>query len=322
MTVCLTEPRRILRHGTCSSNNHTLSPLQEFRPVVDATSNVTYRNGACAVCNNVTRFTYWNLETSCRPSITNNTKNVIDYLKDHDCEWNYSAPSGIYDICVLKKGYYPAKPGILSVICDLCDSYAMVFSFQNKQHRNPHCVLCNPITDPHVDKGILPVPALKILFRFTLRMELATQAALPDTREKNSANKSDTQPERNATKQAKDTQPERNATKPAKDEAQRFITAVGFGVSIFSLMVLIVIYVLLKELRNLPGKQIINLASAFVFYQTVFLFAAQTSIKAVCMAVAVLLHYFLMVSFMWMAVIAHDLAKTFTSTGKFITDNK
>ena len=96
-----------------------------------------------------------------------------------------------------------------------------------------------------------------------------------------------------------------------------YITFVGTSLSIISLCFLLSVYLSFKELRNLPGKCLINLSLALLCYQSVFLGAAKsTEVDPLCKAVAIFLHFFILVAFSWMSVMAFDTASTFTVQGK------
>ncbi|XP_078373665.1 uncharacterized protein LOC144657232 isoform X1 [Oculina patagonica] len=94
----------------------------------------------------------------------------------------------------------------------------------------------------------------------------------------------------------------------------RIITSIGCIVSMVSLVLLLITYILFAELRNLPGKIIINLALSLLLYQSVFFSAVKADNQDTCLAVAVLLHFFVLSSFTWMNVMAYDVHRIFTPT--------
>ena len=96
----------------------------------------------------------------------------------------------------------------------------------------------------------------------------------------------------------------------------QIITYTGCSVSVLSLLILLVVYSAFKELRTLPGKNLINLSFAMVFYHIFLFVTGLRNIQALCTAIAILLHYFLLCSFAWMSVMAFDVAKTFVFHGK------
>ena len=96
----------------------------------------------------------------------------------------------------------------------------------------------------------------------------------------------------------------------------QIITYTGCSVSVLSLLILLVVYCAFKELRTLPGKNLINLSFAMIFYHIFLFVAGLRNIQLLCTAIAILLHYFLLCSFAWMGVMAFDVAKTFVFHGK------
>ena len=95
-----------------------------------------------------------------------------------------------------------------------------------------------------------------------------------------------------------------------------YVTFVGTSLSIITLCFLLSIYLSFKELRNLPGKCLISLSLALLCYQSIFLGAAKsTEINALCKAVAIFLHFFVLAAFSWMSVMAFDSGNTFTVKG-------
>ena len=95
-----------------------------------------------------------------------------------------------------------------------------------------------------------------------------------------------------------------------------YITLTGTLLSIISLCFLLCVYLCFKELRNLPGKCLISLSVALLFYQGFFLGTKRSrEMATLCKAVAIFLHLFLLAAFSWMSVMAFDTASTFTVKG-------
>ena len=95
----------------------------------------------------------------------------------------------------------------------------------------------------------------------------------------------------------------------------QILTYTGCAISMISLVFLLGIYIALPELRTLPGKNLISLSCVMLFYHIFFLLTGQTDKPNICMAISVLLHYFLLSSFCWMGVMAFDVQKTFGAKG-------
>ena len=96
---------------------------------------------------------------------------------------------------------------------------------------------------------------------------------------------------------------------------RQIITCIGCTISMIALLLLLGIYIALAELRTLPGKNFMSLSCAMLSYHVFFLLTGHTDRPHFCMAVSVLLHYFLLSSFCWMGVIGFDVAKTFGGKG-------
>ena len=95
-----------------------------------------------------------------------------------------------------------------------------------------------------------------------------------------------------------------------------YITFTGTLLSVISLCCLHYIYLCFKELRNLPGKCLISLCVALLFYQAIFLGTAKSrEVASLCKAVAIFLHLFLLAAFSGMSVLAFDTVSTFTVKG-------
>ena len=95
----------------------------------------------------------------------------------------------------------------------------------------------------------------------------------------------------------------------------QLLTTIGCIVSMVSLVLLLITYIVFAELRNLPGKIIINLALSLLLYQSVFFLSVNNDHQDICLAVAVLLHFFVLSSFTWMNVMAYDVHRIFTASG-------
>jgi len=93
----------------------------------------------------------------------------------------------------------------------------------------------------------------------------------------------------------------------------QMLTFIGCIVSTVSLVLLLITYILFAELRNLPGKIIINLTLSLLLYQSAFYMARKKDSQEACLAIAVLLHFFVLSSFTWMNVMAYDVHRIFTN---------
>ena len=231
----------------------------------------------------------------------------------------------------------------------------MVFSFasgQNKLHyRNPHCALCNPEgrqlkkneeqggggggeeeeQESHpIDSAPnhVSVAPLTILFDVSSDI-LINEATIPSaTQDYNliSFAYNQTSFGYNTTWQEFYCDSNKNCTVTFGIAAiLGYITLIGSVLSIVSLCFLLGVYMSFKELGNLPGKCLISLSWALLFYQVIFLFTKMSKeVEGVCKAIAIGLHFFALAAFSWMSVMAFDTACTFTVQGqlKFIESGK
>ena len=289
----------------CQTVQRLNMTLRKEVPVFDSKQNITYRSIACARCNNESIFSFWGLDISCEytnGSIATpvNITAVKKFLKEHtDCSWNYAPMQNRkqqYKHCVLHDTRCVSNQlPVMSVVKELCYSYSMVFSVVDRQrrkrltYRNPHCALCNPDGKA---KGA---------FRVVKDPHSVSLSVLLDV----SFNISDRE--------------EQLPFIPAI-RILVYITSVGTSLSIISLCFLLGVYFSFKELRNLPGKCLINLSLALLCYQAIFLGVEKsTEVEPLCKAVAILLHFFILAAFSWMSIMAFDTTKTFTVKGKLTT---
>ncbi|KAL9970846.1 hypothetical protein ACROYT_G023297 [Oculina patagonica] len=92
-----------------------------------------------------------------------------------------------------------------------------------------------------------------------------------------------------------------------------YFTFIGTLLSIISLCFLLGVNLMFKELRNLPGKCLINLSLALLCYQIIFLGAAKSKeVDVLCKAVAIFLHFSILAAFSWMCAMAFDTANGFS----------
>ena len=93
-----------------------------------------------------------------------------------------------------------------------------------------------------------------------------------------------------------------------------WITTICFLVSILFLIILLITYAIFPQLRTLPGKNLMNLATGLLMNAIVWIispFEQFAQFPAYCTAVVVVQHYFLLASFASMSVISFHTCKTF-----------
>ncbi|XP_074982884.1 adhesion G-protein coupled receptor G6 isoform X2 [Caretta caretta] len=93
---------------------------------------------------------------------------------------------------------------------------------------------------------------------------------------------------------------------PQNNKVLTFITYIGCGISaIFSAATLLTYIAFEKLRRDYPSKILMNLSTALLFLNLVFLldgWIASFNIEGLCIAVAALLHFFLLATFTWMGL--------------------
>ncbi|NWX22307.1 AGRG6 protein, partial [Aegotheles bennettii] len=93
---------------------------------------------------------------------------------------------------------------------------------------------------------------------------------------------------------------------PQNTKVLTFITYIGCGISaIFSAATLLTYIAFEKLRRDYPSKILMNLSTALLFLNLIFLldgWIASFDINGLCIAVAALLHFFLLATFTWMGL--------------------
>lgn len=92
------------------------------------------------------------------------------------------------------------------------------------------------------------------------------------------------------------------------------LTLIGFVLSLFALILVILTYSIFSELRSVPGKNILNLSASLFISQFLWLTAVgQSSMPVLCHVTAIVEHYLFLVSFVAMAIIAYHTYLGFSS---------
>ena len=98
------------------------------------------------------------------------------------------------------------------------------------------------------------------------------------------------------------------------NDALGLITIICFLLSILFLIILLITYAIFPQLRTLPGKNLMNLATSLLINAIVWIissFSQPQQYPAYCTAMVVLQHYFLLTSFASMSLISFHTCKTF-----------
>ena len=109
---------------------------------------------------------------------------------------------------------------------------------------------------------------------------------------------------------------------PKDDLALTILTFVGFIVSIICLLALLITYSVFKELRTLPGKNLMSLSISLCVAEILWLCGSLVGeIRAACIFVAIANHYFFLVFFTASSVIAFHLCLVFGRKVSFRRSN-
>ena len=95
--------------------------------------------------------------------------------------------------------------------------------------------------------------------------------------------------------------------------AEGYLTAILGRMSIVAMTTVLLTYILIKKLRNLPGVNTMNLTFAILSAQVIFILGENSELQWLCSLVAMSLHYFILASFFWMNVMTFDVFKTFAN---------
>ncbi|XP_046849389.1 uncharacterized protein LOC124442921 [Xenia sp. Carnegie-2017] len=104
-----------------------------------------------------------------------------------------------------------------------------------------------------------------------------------------------------------------NWTADSSTTVGEYLTFFGLIISMVSLFLVIITHFLFPELRNLPGKNVMNLSISLFLVQLFWLLPDMDNHDVLCHVMAALKHYLFLVSFVTMAMIAWDTLKTFAS---------
>ncbi|ESO83924.1 hypothetical protein LOTGIDRAFT_108512 [Lottia gigantea] len=96
------------------------------------------------------------------------------------------------------------------------------------------------------------------------------------------------------------------------DDVQAILSVIGITLSIIGCVLTICVYLSFKSLRNIPGKIVISLCISLILaYLTMLIGPAMRENFAGCKSFAIMMHYFFLVAFFWMNVMAIDVWYTF-----------
>jgi len=97
------------------------------------------------------------------------------------------------------------------------------------------------------------------------------------------------------------------------DPVLTYITYVGLGLSIPSLLLLILVFLFLKNIMNMHRYILVNLAFTLGVATTLFVFGVDMTSSSLCYPIAIGMHYFLTSAFCWMLLDGYHLYLTFVA---------
>ncbi len=99
-----------------------------------------------------------------------------------------------------------------------------------------------------------------------------------------------------------------------EDIVQGVLSICGQILSVIALLILLMIYAANPPLQNLPGKCLMSFSFSLFLAQLLFLVGMFIrNFSDICKVIAILTHFFFLVSFFWMNVMAFDVWRTFHS---------
>ena len=94
---------------------------------------------------------------------------------------------------------------------------------------------------------------------------------------------------------------------------QTWISVIGQLLSIIALIIHLIVYTILPQLRNLPGWNLMALSGSLLVSQLLFLVGTgRTEVHGLCEMFAIIMHFSFLAAFFWMNVMSFDLWVTFS----------
>ena len=103
------------------------------------------------------------------------------------------------------------------------------------------------------------------------------------------------------------------------------LTYIGCSLSVIGCALVLLTYLLFKELRTLPSKILMNLTVAILISNILILFGgpiagAFPDVLELCVTIAILLHFFSLSQFSWMSMMSLEMTRTFYRASKLRTE--
>ena len=332
ISSCLNCPQK-LREDCSKELPH--SEIDTEKIPVEGPDGHTYKNRFCALGNGIkpADIKTWGYELLCRKKepynepkkireiinncIKNKSHNCLSqdrkYLQNK-CTGYYAPPLNItkrHTVCSPVKTC-PQTPDFnitapkYAELRQKCHAYMRVVFHNGTYYKNFHCALCYGIepTDIQNPPGNIIIPTIAIFF---------------EVPQQKPNQKADMNYATNFTASAVNISS--SSSQKTKVALEKYVHLTGLSVSMVTLLFLLILYSLVKELRTTPGKIIIGLSISILLYQTMLLASSQLTENAVtCSITAICLHFAVLSSFAWMSIMSFDVWKTFGKNSKWIID--
>lgn len=321
-------------------------------PVTSYSTNVTYANAYCALCNSDKNFEYWNVTVGCyddghydsadfngseyvdaaeNADLFNTTDfllNTEQYVKTYfslksqlpdDCDLYFEVPK------ITQRDYCHEKEIIDSCpvtwhdqqSIELCRSVHSLVKGGWLIYRNKYCAYCNGVPSNLLTCSLKPEVVFHILSPqrpLTIIFNFRKVRNIPICQEKL------THLDPISLKVKKDFCPneEMNDSTPENESNNwlvRWYTTVAISLSILFLILYLVVFTFVKEIRTFGGKNLASFCVALSLSYGSFLtgnFAEGTF----CIAIAILTYYLFLVAFLCMLTMSYDIWRTFWNTTK------
>ena len=322
ISSCLNCPQKL--QEDCSRELD--SEIDAGKIPVEGPDGHTYKNKFCALGNGIKPedIKTWGYELLCKKAklynetkkiqeiincIQNESQNCLSQDREYleiNCIGYYAPPLNItkrHAVCSPVKTC-PQTPDFnitalkYAELSQKCHAYMRVVFHSGTYYKNFHCALCYGIepTDIQNPPIITWFPTIATFFEIRPQQKPNQKANI-----KNATNFT-----------ASAVNMSSSSSQKTKAALEKHIHLTGLSVSMVTLLFLLTLYLLVKELRTTPGKIIIGLSISILLYQTMLLASSQLTEHAVtCSITAICLHFAVLSSFAWMSVMSFDVWKTF-----------
>lgn len=276
----------------CStSSNEKLMPdnLDITTPVSSPTTNITYRNVYCALCNFEENYLHWKIIIICQkeePLFSSGTREIgvdLDLLVNiSKCQLAPQIPPNIAPMYCKNVKIIDSCPDTWTDkrTMELCEQFYFLVRESNNEkrgllyYRNKYCAYCNGVADS------------KLQCIFTMKTRTAFNEIYVPEMESDS-----------------------NGIKAFFD----WYTMVALCCSLFFLICHLIVFTFVRRMQNLGGKNLASFCLALILVYGNFL-AGDFVQGSMCVMVAIFTYYSFLVAFACMLTMSFDVWKTFWNT--------